>query len=72
MRQTIVEKLLTNIYRIGDLFFVLAVVTSFQRQVSSQPELVLLHGLADVPEKSGLDTRPVGTAVVQKFSAEIQ
>lgn len=59
-------------YRVGDLFFVLAGPAAFQRQIPGQPELVLLHGLADVLQQSGLDARPVGTAVRQQFAAELE
>jgi len=59
-------------YRVGDLVFVIAVVGAFQRQVPGQPELGLVRGLANELEKFGLGTRPIGTAVVQQFSAEFQ
>lgn len=54
------------------MFFVLAGMTAFQRQVSGQPEFVLLHGLTDVLQQSGFDARPIGTAVRQKFAAEFE
>jgi len=47
-------------------------VGAFQGQVSGQPELGLLRGLTDELEKFGLGARPIGTAVVQQFSAEFQ
>jgi len=47
-------------------------VGAFQRQVSGQPELGLVRGLANELEKFGLGARPIGTAVVQQFSAEFQ
>jgi len=59
-------------YRVGDLIFVIAVMSAFQRQVSGESELGLLRGLANELEKFGLGARPIGTAVVQQFSAEFQ
>jgi len=60
------------LYRVGDLIFVIAAVGAFQRKVSGQSELVLFRGLANELEKFGLGARPIGTAVVQQFSAEFQ
>jgi len=60
------------VYRVGDFVFVIAAVGAFQRQVSGQPEFVLFRGLPDVLEEFGLGARPIGTAVVQQFSAEFQ
>lgn len=59
-------------YRVGHLVLVFAGAAAFQRQVSGQPELVPLRGLADVLEQLGPGARPVGAAVVQKFTAKLE
>lgn len=59
-------------YRVGDIVFVVAAVAPFQRQVAGEPQLVALHGIADVLEEFGLDARPVGAAVVQELAAELE
>lgn len=53
------------LYRVGDLFFVFGILGALERQVSGQPELVLLHGLSEVPQDFWLGARPIGTAFVQ-------
>lgn len=59
-------------YRVGDIVFVVAAVAPFQRQVAGEPQLVALHGIADVLEEFGLDARPTGAAVVQEVAAELE
>lgn len=61
-----------NVYRVGHFVLVLAAMAPFQRQVSGQPQLVLLHGFADELKQLGLDARPVGTAIVQQLPAELE